>query len=95
MNRLSPRDGPSRHGALLAHESTVELSHSSSHGANQRSCHAEKSISIVRLDAPWHSLAVDRARHSAVRREQSALSPSRRLLSDCRASSETAMSVET
>ena len=95
VNRLLPRGSPSRHGALLAHESTVELSHSSSHGANRRSCHAEKSISIVRLDAPWHSLAVDRARHSAVRREQSALSPSQRLLSDCRASSETAMSVET
>eukprot|EP00966_Prymnesium_polylepis_P131657 3044904-Prymnesium_polylepis.1 len=47
----------------------------SSRGANlnRHSCHAEKSISISRRDAPWHSLAVDRARHSAVRREQCAL----------------------
>ena len=73
VNRLPPRGSPSRHGALLAHESTVELSHSSSHGANRHSCHAEKSISIVRHDASWYSLAVGRARHSAVRRDQSAL----------------------
>ena len=66
VNRLPPRGSPSRHGALLAHESTVDLSHSSSHGANRHSCHAEKSISIVRRDATWHSLAVGRARHSAV-----------------------------
>ena len=76
VNRLPPRGSPSRHGALLAHESTVDLSHSSSHGANRHSCHAEKSISVVRHDAPLHSLAVGRARHSAVRREQSALPPS-------------------
>ena len=66
VNRLLPRGSPSRHGAQLAHESTVELSHSSSHGANRHSCHVEKSISIVRCDATWHSLAVGRARHSAV-----------------------------
>ena len=66
VNRLPPRGSPSRHGALLAHESTVDLSHSSSHGANRHSCHAEKSTSIVRRDATWHSLAVGRARHSAV-----------------------------
>ena len=66
VNRLLPRGSPSRHGAQLAHESTVELSHISSHGANRHSCHAEKSISIVRHDATWHSLAVGRARHSAV-----------------------------
>jgi hypothetical protein len=45
VNRLPPRGSPSSHGALLAHASTVELSHSSSHGANRHSCHAEKSIS--------------------------------------------------
>eukprot|EP00966_Prymnesium_polylepis_P039499 916814-Prymnesium_polylepis.1 len=43
-------------------------------------CHVEKSISIVRRDAPRHSLDVGRARHSAVRRQQTALPPSRRLL---------------
>ena len=48
VNRLLPRGSPSRHSAQLAHESTVELSHSSSHGANRHSCHAEKSISILR-----------------------------------------------
>jgi hypothetical protein len=53
---VPPRGSPSRHAALLVHESTVELSHSSSRGANRHSCHAEKSISIVRRDAPWHSL---------------------------------------
>eukprot|EP00966_Prymnesium_polylepis_P266634 6159882-Prymnesium_polylepis.1 len=37
--------------------SRLELSHSSSHGANRHSWHVEKSISIVRRDAPWHSLA--------------------------------------
>eukprot|EP00966_Prymnesium_polylepis_P169351 3915894-Prymnesium_polylepis.1 len=51
MNRLTPRGSQSRHGALLAHESTVELSHSSSHGANRHSCHTGKSISNVRRDA--------------------------------------------
>ena len=79
VNRLPPRGCPSRHGALLAHESTVELSHNSSHSANRHSRHAEKSISIVRRDASWHSLAVGRARHSAVRRDS--------LLCRCRSAS--------
>ena len=57
VNRLPPRGSPSRHGAQLAHESTVELSHSSSHGAKRQSCHAGKSISVVRRNALWHSLA--------------------------------------
>ena len=57
VNRLPPRGSPSRHGALLAHELTVELSHSSSHGAKRQSCHAGKSISVARRNALWHSLA--------------------------------------
>eukprot|EP00966_Prymnesium_polylepis_P277811 6418561-Prymnesium_polylepis.1 len=56
VNRFPPRQS-SRHGALLAHELTVELSHSSSHGANRQPCHARQSTSIVRRNALWHSLA--------------------------------------
>eukprot|EP00966_Prymnesium_polylepis_P123941 2866020-Prymnesium_polylepis.1 len=39
---ITPRGSPSRHNSQLAHESTVKLSHSSSHGANRHACHVEK-----------------------------------------------------
>jgi hypothetical protein len=51
VNRLPPRGSPSRHGAQLAHESTVELSHSSSHACALTSL-APPQLCTPRLRAP-------------------------------------------